>query len=109
MSLCVESSEDADHTIEETQAGAIAGGCTYYINEADAEWLAKNNVELAETTRSSSPPSGRAPPRSAKARGKEPEAPSVTITADEFELVMGILERLTDERYPRRIRLSRYY
>ncbi|KAG8736088.1 Enhancer of polycomb-like protein 1, partial [Ceratobasidium sp. 414] len=46
------------------------------------------------------PPSTRAPHRSAKARGKEPEALSVTISADEFELVMGILERLTDERYP---------
>ncbi|KAG9093755.1 Enhancer of polycomb-like protein 1 [Ceratobasidium sp. UAMH 11750] len=87
-------------TIEETQAGAVAGGCTYYMDEADAEWLAKNNVELAGATRSSPPPSARGPPRSAKARGKEPEAASVAITADEFELVMGILERLTDERYP---------
>ncbi|KAG8748285.1 Enhancer of polycomb-like protein 1 [Ceratobasidium sp. 414] len=87
-------------TIEETQAGAIAGGCTYYMDEPDAEWLAKNNAELADATRSSPPPSARAPHRSAKARGKEPEALSVTISADEFELVMGILERLTDERYP---------
>ncbi|KAG8702760.1 Enhancer of polycomb-like protein 1 [Ceratobasidium sp. 394] len=70
------------------------------MDEADAEWLAKNNVELAGATRSSPPPSARGPPRSAKARGKEPEAASVAITADEFELVMGILERLTDERYP---------
>ncbi|KAG9127014.1 Enhancer of polycomb-like protein 1 [Ceratobasidium sp. 392] len=87
-------------TVEETQAGAVAGGCTYYMDEADAEWLAKNNAELAESVRASPPPSARGPPRSAKARGKEPEAQSVAITADEFELVMGILERLTDERYP---------
>lgn len=69
------------------------------MDEVDAEWLAKNNAELADAARTTPPPA-RAPPRSAKARGKEPESPTVSITADEFELVMGILERLTDERHP---------
>lgn len=82
-------------SVEETQVGAIAAGCTYYMDEADAEWLAKNNAELADPV---SPTRG--PPRSAKARGKEPESTSVSISADEFELVMGILERITDERHP---------
>ncbi|KAJ1309803.1 hypothetical protein OPQ81_006568 [Rhizoctonia solani] len=86
-------------TIEETQVDAIAAGCTYYMDEVDAEWLAKNNAELADAARASSP-SSRGPPRSAKARGKEPESPSVVITEDEFELVMGLLERITDERHP---------
>ncbi|KAH7340842.1 enhancer of polycomb-like-domain-containing protein [Rhizoctonia solani] len=86
-------------TIEETQVGAVAAGCTYYMDEVDAEWLAKNNAELADAARASSP-TARGPPRSAKARGKEPESPSVSITEDEFELVMGILERITDERHP---------
>lgn len=85
-------------TIEEAQTGAIAGGCTYYMDEADAEWLAKNNAELADVRPPS--PNSRGPPRSAKARGKEPESQSVSIGADEFELVMGILERITDERHP---------
>ncbi|KAG8728144.1 Enhancer of polycomb-like protein 1 [Ceratobasidium sp. 414] len=70
------------------------------MGEPDAEWLAKNNVELADATHSSPPPSARAPHCSAKACGKEPEALSVTISADEFELAMGILKRLTNERYP---------
>lgn len=87
-------------TIEETQNGAIAGGCTYYMDEVDAEWLAKNNAELAADAARTTPPPARAPPRSAKARGKEPESPTVSINPDEFELVMGILERLTDERHP---------
>ena len=86
-------------TVEESQIGAVAGGCTYYMDETDAEWLAKNNAELEDAARAASPNS-RGPPRSAKARGKEPESPTVSITADEFELVMGILERITDERYP---------
>ncbi|GAB1517716.1 hypothetical protein RhiTH_000766 [Rhizoctonia solani] len=85
-------------TVEETQVGAIAAGCTYYMDEVDAEWLSKNNAELTDAARASSP--SRGPPRSAKARGKEPESPSVAITEDEFELVMGILERITDERHP---------
>jgi enhancer of polycomb-like protein len=85
-------------TVEETQVGAVAAGCTYYMDEVDAEWLTKNNAELTDAARASSP--SRGPPRSAKARGKEPESPSVAITEDEFELVMGILERITDERHP---------
>ncbi|CAE6500434.1 unnamed protein product [Rhizoctonia solani] len=85
-------------TIEETQVEAVAAGCTYYMDEVDAEWLAKNNAELADAARASSP--SRGPPRSAKARGKEPESPSVAISEDEFELVMGVLERITDERHP---------
>ncbi|QRW27457.1 enhancer of polycomb-like protein 1 [Rhizoctonia solani] len=85
-------------TVEETQVGAIAAGCTYYMDEVDAEWLSKNNAELTDAARASSPSRGL--PRSAKARGKEPESPSVAITEDEFELVMGILERITDERHP---------
>ncbi|CAE6426597.1 unnamed protein product [Rhizoctonia solani] len=86
-------------TIEETQVGAVAAGCTYYMDEVDAEWLAKNNAELVDAARASSP-TARGPPRSAKARGKEPESSSVAITEDDLELVMGILERITDERHP---------
>ena len=44
-------------------------------------------------------PGTRTSARSAKAKGKEPEASlPVVISEDEFELAMGIFEKVTHER-----------
>ncbi|KII84772.1 hypothetical protein PLICRDRAFT_57292 [Plicaturopsis crispa FD-325 SS-3] len=94
-------------TVDECTADALNGPFTYYMDERDNDWLAKNNEEArgegtsaqgavssgGTTTRSG------AGSRSSKAKGKEPEAaqPSV-ISEDEFELVMGIFEKITHEK-----------
>jgi enhancer of polycomb-like protein len=81
---------------------------TYYMDERDREWLIKNNeeargegtsaqgaVSTVTTTRSGSFT------RSAKAKGKEPEmVQPVVITEDEFELVMGLFEKVTQDKTP---------
>ncbi|KAG6856960.1 hypothetical protein H0H87_011630 [Tephrocybe sp. NHM501043] len=89
-------------TVEESTSSALAEGFTYYMDERDKEWLDKNNEEargegtsaqgsISSTTRTSS--------RSAKGKGKEPEASSaLIITEDEFELVMGLYEKVTHEK-----------
>ena len=98
----IRSSETAD----ECCANALSNGFTYYVDERDSEWLDKNNEEArgegtsaqgaisaaGTTTRSG-------PSRSAKAKGKEPEVlPPTAISLDEFELVMGLFERVTHEK-----------
>lgn len=89
-------------TVEEATSYALAHDCTYYMDERDKEWLDKNNEEargegtsvqgaMSSTVRSSS--------RSAKAKGKEPELSSpVVVSDDEFELVVGLLEKVTHEK-----------
>ncbi|KAF8070202.1 enhancer of polycomb-like-domain-containing protein [Lyophyllum atratum] len=90
-------------TPEESCSNAIANGFTYYMDERDKEWLDKNNEEArgegtsaqgalsASTTRTSA--------RSAKAKGKEPEPlHAQVISEDEFELVMGLFEKMTHEK-----------
>ncbi|KAL0575466.1 Enhancer of polycomb-like protein 1 [Marasmius crinis-equi] len=90
-------------TTEECAAGALSGGFSYYMDERDMEWLTKNNEEArgegtsaqgavsCSTTRTSS--------RSAKAKGKEPDSPqAVSMSQDEFELVMGLYEKMTHEK-----------
>lgn len=75
------------------------------MDERDKEWLEKNNqgakgegtstqsiAMFGATTRAA---------RNAKSKGKEPEfVHPVYMTEDEFELVMGIFEKDTDDRYP---------
>ncbi|KAG6907559.1 hypothetical protein DXG01_008441 [Tephrocybe rancida] len=89
-------------TVEEATSSALAEGFTYYMDERDKEWLDKNNEEargegtsaqgcVSSTSRTSS--------RSAKGKGKEPESSSaLIITEDEFELVMGLYEKVTHEK-----------
>ncbi|KAG6841599.1 hypothetical protein C0991_009355 [Blastosporella zonata] len=89
-------------TVEQATSSALADGFTYYMDERDKEWLDKNNEEargegtsaqgsVSSTTRTSS--------RSAKGKGKEPEFSSaLIITEDEFELVMGLFEKVTHEQ-----------
>lgn len=90
-------------TVEESIANGIAGGFTYYMDERDKEWLDKNNEEARGEGTSAqgalSTSGTRTSARSAKAKGKEPESSlPVVISEDEFELVMGIFEKVTHER-----------
>ena len=90
-------------TVEEYITNGIANGFTYYMDERDKEWLDKNNEEARGEGTSAqgavSTPGTRTSARSAKAKGKEPEAAQpVVISEDEFELVMGVLEKVTHER-----------
>lgn len=97
-------------TVDECITLSLAEGFTYVMDERDAEWLEKNNQEArGEGTSSqvsgSSSGSGTTTRsgghRSAKSRGKEAESNSVfAISEDEFELVMGLFERITHDSTP---------
>lgn len=98
----VRSSETADECCD----NALANGFTYYMDERDEEWLQKNNEESrGEGTSAQGAVSGvgtttrSGPTRSAKAKGKEPDiAQPMTISEDEFEVVMGVFEKVTHEK-----------
>ncbi|KAI0722168.1 enhancer of polycomb-like-domain-containing protein [Cerioporus squamosus] len=88
-------------TVEEATSFALANGFIYYMDERDKEWLDKNNEQArgegmsSQAAATSSTRSGR----SAKAKGKEPDVVQpVTMTEDEFELVMAIFEKVTHEK-----------
>lgn len=91
-------------TVEDSVSNGIAEGFTYYMDERDKEWLDKHNEEARGEGTSAQgamlpPGSGtRTSSRSAKAKGKEPESVhTAAITEDEFELVMGIFEKVTHD------------
>jgi enhancer of polycomb-like protein len=92
-------------TVEETTQGALANGFTYFMDERDKEWLDKNNEEArgegtsAQGAVSASGTTTRTSQRSAKAKGKEPDvALPIVISEDDFELVMGLFEKVTHEK-----------
>lgn len=90
-------------TVEEHIAGGIANGFTYYMDERDKEWLDKNNEQArgegTSTQGALSSPVTRTSLRSLKAKGKEADTlQPVVISEDEFELVMGVFEKVTHER-----------
>ena len=92
-------------TTEETTQDALAHGFTYFMDERDKEWLDKNNEEArgegtsAQGAVSTSGTTTRTSQRSAKAKGKEPDvAQPIAISEDEFELVMGLFEKVTHEK-----------
>ncbi|KAG5649953.1 hypothetical protein H0H81_001331 [Sphagnurus paluster] len=89
-------------TPEESCKSAIANGFTYYMDERDKEWLDKNNEEArgeGTSAQGALSSSTRTSARSAKAKGKEPEPSQVVaISEDEFELVMGLFEKVTHEK-----------
>jgi len=77
------------------------------MDERDKDWLDKNNEEArgegtsAQGAVSASGATTRlaSSSRSAKARGKEPEVTQpLAITEDQFELVMGLFEKVTHEK-----------
>ncbi|KAL1747981.1 enhancer of polycomb-like-domain-containing protein [Schizophyllum fasciatum] len=87
-------------TVEEAINDSIVDGFTYYLDERDKEWLDRNNEEArGEGTSAQGAISTRHTPRSAKAKGKEPDHPqAVLISEDEFELIMGVFEKATHDK-----------
>ncbi|KAH0835627.1 enhancer of polycomb-like-domain-containing protein [Lanmaoa asiatica] len=96
----------SSETVEEALSSGLIDSFTYYMDERDKEWLDRNNEEArgegtsVQGAVSASGATTRSyPQRSAKAKGKEPEsAQAVAITEDEFELVMGIFEKITHDK-----------
>lgn len=91
--------------VEESISDALANGFTYYMDERDKDWLDKNNEEArgegtsAQGALSTAGTATRTSQRSAKAKGKEPDVPQpVVMTEDELELVMGLFEKVTNEK-----------
>lgn len=89
-------------TVEEATLFALTNGFIYYMDERDKEWLDKNNEQArgeGMSTQSASTASSTRSARSAKAKGKEPDIiQPISITEDEFELVMAIFEKVTYEK-----------
>ncbi|KAF8621954.1 hypothetical protein AX15_007385 [Amanita polypyramis BW_CC] len=93
----------ASTSVEESLRDGLAGTFTYYMDERDKEWLDKNNEEARGEGTSAqgavSVTGTRSSSRSAKAKGKEPDiVQPVSITEDEFELVVGLFEKVTHEK-----------
>jgi enhancer of polycomb-like protein len=96
----------SSETVEEAVSNALVDTFTYYMDERDMEWLDRNNEEArgegtsaqgALSAAGTTTRSGQSQ-RSAKAKGKEPEpSQPIAITEDEFELVMGIFEKVTHD------------
>ncbi|KAL1744590.1 enhancer of polycomb-like-domain-containing protein [Schizophyllum fasciatum] len=83
-------------TVEEHIADAIADGFTYYMDERDADWLNRNNeTARGEGTSAQGAISANARTSVRNAKGKGKEDASVQITENEFELVMGAFEWVT--------------
>jgi enhancer of polycomb-like protein len=92
-------------TAEDAVTNALIDGFTYYMDERDKEWLDKNNEEArGEGTSAQGAVSisgTRTSQRSAKSKGKDPELMQPTaISEDEFELIMGIFEKVTHDKTP---------
>ncbi|KAF8479466.1 enhancer of polycomb-like-domain-containing protein [Gautieria morchelliformis] len=111
-------------TVEETVENGLAAGFTYFLDERDAEWIKKNNQEARgegtsasasastngqfEDASMSSTRSGRTHHgRNMKGKAREPEHSCgsdtysrVVVDEDEFELVMGLFEKLTEDKCP---------
>ncbi|KAJ7086461.1 hypothetical protein B0H15DRAFT_350878 [Mycena belliarum] len=85
-------------TVEEATANALVDDeCTYYMDEADKQWLDKNNQEARGEGTSAQ---GATSAARAARRGKDKEPQigvPVSINEDEFELVMGLFEKITDQ------------
>jgi len=92
-------------TLEDTVQYGLSNGYSYYMDERDKEWLEKNNQAAnGESTSAQAIVSGgltSRSSRSSKLKGKDPDVcPAIFIKEDEFELIMGLFEKETDERYP---------
>ncbi|KLO14831.1 hypothetical protein SCHPADRAFT_294586 [Schizopora paradoxa] len=89
-------------TIDECIAMALVDGFTYFMDERDAEWLEKNNQDArGEGTSSQAARVNGAHSRSARSKGKDVDAgAAVPMTEDDFELVMGVFEKITHDNTP---------
>ncbi|KAJ7186830.1 hypothetical protein C8R46DRAFT_1024816 [Mycena filopes] len=81
-------------TVDEAISTALADDCTYYMDERDKEWLDKNNQQArGEGT------SAQGARTTRHGKDKEPEiGVPVSISEDEFELVMGLLEKISGQQ-----------
>jgi enhancer of polycomb-like protein len=69
------------------------------MDERDQEWLEKNNEEARGEGTSTQGAVSSTPRLRASKKGKEPDvSPSVSMTEDEFELIMGVFERITHDK-----------
>ena len=92
--------------VEEAISSSLVDSFAYYTDEHDQEWLDHNNEEArgeGTSVQGAVSASGAGtcsyPQRSAKAKGKEPESPqAVTITEDEFKLVMGMFKKVIHDK-----------
>ncbi|TRM59513.1 enhancer of polycomb-like-domain-containing protein, partial [Schizophyllum amplum] len=85
-------------TVEESITDAIADGLTYYLDERDADWLNRNNeAARGEGTSAQGAISANARTSVRNTKGKGKEDASVLITENEFELVMGAFEWVTQQ------------
>jgi enhancer of polycomb-like protein len=75
-------------------SSGLRDGFTYYMDEQDKEWVDTRNGSY-----SVEPLTSRG--RSAKVKAKDTQVVSTfPVTYDEFELVMGILEIITEQKAP---------
>ncbi|KAJ6510518.1 hypothetical protein C8R45DRAFT_391280 [Mycena sanguinolenta] len=82
-------------TCEEACSNALDHEFTYFMDEIDKQWLDKNNQQARGEGTSAQ---GARPVSKGKAKSPEMGVP-VSISEDEFELVMGLLEKITDEKF----------
>lgn len=90
----------SSRTVEESSNGGLAHGICYYMDEKDKEWVDRINEEARGegTSALAALSTPRSSGRSTKAKGKEAESvPPITMSEDEFELVMGLFELITHE------------
>ncbi|KAG6899982.1 hypothetical protein C0993_004750 [Termitomyces sp. T159_Od127] len=90
-------------SVEESCTGALSSDFTYYMDERDKEWLDKNNdvarVDGTDVQATMFPSVTRRSSRSSVTKGEALESSrTLTISEDEFELVMGLLEKVTHEK-----------
>ncbi|KZV73260.1 hypothetical protein PENSPDRAFT_302908 [Peniophora sp. CONT] len=85
--------------VEECVEAGLNGGFTYYMDEQDQEWLDAQN-KLASTLPLT--PVSAAPRASRRGSMRESAEPPRAFPAsyDEFELVMGVLELVTEQKAP---------
>ena len=95
-------------TVDEALLYGLSDGFSYIMDERDVEWLEKNNQEargegtssqgVASTSGATTRSGGS---RSTKSKGKEADMSSpVVMNEDEFELVMGLFEKVTHDNTP---------
>ncbi|GJJ13337.1 hypothetical protein Clacol_007589 [Clathrus columnatus] len=106
----------SSESLDEACVGGLSGSFSYFLDERDLEWLTKHNCAArGEGTSANgtalngaehSPRTSNrvVPPRSSKSKGKEPDVSSslvnhrpMPIDEDQFELIMGLFEKWTDE------------
>ena len=95
-------------TVDESLLYGLNDGFTYFMDERDEEWLEKNNQDARGEGTSSQPSNASGTTtrsgglhRSAKSKGKEPEThQAVQMSEDNFELVMGLFEKITHDNTP---------